>query len=69
VVSGTLTLAVIAMAAAAQAPTQTPTPTPAIAEVGHPPPLFTLPDEHGEMHALGDLMGRPVIHAQPMSLL
>ena len=31
------------------------------AEVGHPPPLFALPDEHGEIHALEDLKGRPTI--------
>lgn len=31
------------------------------AEVGHPPPLFALPDEHGEVHALEDLKGRPTI--------
>jgi peroxiredoxin len=57
VVAGALALAVISLTATAQAQA----PSPAIAEVGHPPPLFTLPDEHGEMHALGDLMGRPVI--------
>ena len=31
------------------------------AEVGQPPPLFALPDEHGEVHALEDLKGRPTI--------
>ncbi len=31
------------------------------AEVGQPPPLFALPDEHGEVHALEDLLGRPII--------
>lgn len=31
------------------------------AEVGHPPPLFALPDEYGEVHALEDLLGRPII--------
>ena len=34
---------------------------PEVAEVGHPPPLFALPDEHGEVHALGDVIGRPII--------
>ncbi len=32
-----------------------------VAKVGHPPPLFALPDEHGEVHALADLLGRPTI--------
>jgi peroxiredoxin Q/BCP len=32
-----------------------------VAEVGYPPPLFALPDEHGEVHALGDMLGRPII--------
>ena len=32
-----------------------------VAEVGQPPPLFALPDEHGEIHALDDLLGRPII--------
>lgn len=32
-----------------------------VAEVGQPPPLFTLSDEHGKSHALGDLLGRPII--------
>ncbi len=31
------------------------------AEVGHPPPLFALPDENGEIHALADLLGQPII--------
>ena len=31
------------------------------ARVGHPPPLFALPDEHGEVHALEDLLGQPII--------
>ena len=31
------------------------------AEVGQPPPLFALPDEHGEIHAIEDLLGRPII--------
>lgn len=32
-----------------------------VAEVGHPPPLFALPDEHGEVHALADELGKPII--------
>ena len=31
------------------------------AAVGHPPPPFALPDEHGVVHALDDLKGRPII--------
>ncbi len=33
----------------------------AVAEVGQPPPLFALPNEHGEVHALEDYLGRPTI--------
>ncbi|MDP6371250.1 MAG: TlpA disulfide reductase family protein [Vicinamibacterales bacterium] len=32
-----------------------------VAEVGQPPPPFALPDEHGEVHALADLIGQPII--------
>ncbi|HJO38964.1 MAG: TlpA disulfide reductase family protein [Vicinamibacterales bacterium] len=32
-----------------------------IAEVGQPPPLFALPDENGDVHALEDLIGQPII--------
>ncbi len=32
-----------------------------IAEVGQAPPLFALPDEQGEVHALKDYLGRPII--------
>ena len=32
-----------------------------VAEVGREPPLFALPDEHGEVHALEDVLGRPII--------
>jgi len=32
-----------------------------VAEEGHPPPHFALPDEHGEVHDLADLIGRPTI--------
>jgi peroxiredoxin len=31
------------------------------AEVGHPPPLFTLKDEQGEVHALEDYLGSPIV--------
>ena len=32
-----------------------------IAAVGEPPPLFALPDENGEVHALEDELGKPII--------
>ena len=32
-----------------------------VAEEGHPPPHFALPDEHGQVHDLADLIGRPTI--------
>lgn len=32
-----------------------------VAEEGHPPPHFALPDEHGEVHDLADYIGRPTI--------
>ena len=32
-----------------------------VAEVDQPPPPFALPDEHGEVHALNDHLGRPII--------
>ena len=32
-----------------------------VAEVGHAPPLFALPDERGEVHGLADMLGRPII--------
>lgn len=32
-----------------------------VAEEGKPPPLFALPDEHGEVHELADFIGRPTI--------
>lgn len=32
-----------------------------VAKVGAPPPLFELADEHGDMHKLEDLLGRPII--------
>jgi len=32
-----------------------------IAEVGQPPPLFALPDENGDVHALEELIGQPII--------
>lgn len=32
-----------------------------VAEEGHPPPLFSLPDEHGEVFNLEDFIGRPTI--------
>jgi len=32
-----------------------------VAEEGHPPPHFALPDEHGNVHDLADLTGRPTI--------
>lgn len=31
------------------------------AEVGHPPPLFALRDEKGDMHRLEDLLGKPIV--------
>ncbi len=31
------------------------------AEVGHPPPPFTLQDEHGEVHKLADHVGSPIV--------
>jgi peroxiredoxin len=31
------------------------------AEVGHPPPLFSLVDEVGELHRLQDLLGKPIV--------
>ncbi|MBW2275785.1 MAG: TlpA family protein disulfide reductase [Deltaproteobacteria bacterium] len=32
-----------------------------VAEVGREPPLFALPDENGKVHALADVLGRPII--------
>ncbi len=32
-----------------------------VVEVGHQPPLFELLDEHGEIHRLEDLLGRPIV--------
>jgi peroxiredoxin Q/BCP len=32
-----------------------------LAEEGQPPPLFSLPDEEGVVHRLGDLLGTPTI--------
>ncbi|MFQ5789776.1 MAG: peroxiredoxin family protein [Acidobacteriota bacterium] len=32
-----------------------------VAEVGHPPPLFALPDEEGQVHRLEDLLGAPIV--------
>lgn len=32
-----------------------------VAEEGHPPPLFSLPDEHGTVFNLEDYFGRPTI--------
>lgn len=32
-----------------------------VAEEGQPPPLFALPDEHGDVHDLADFIGRPTI--------
>lgn len=31
------------------------------AEVGHPPPLFSLVDEEGDLHRLQDLLGKPIV--------
>lgn len=32
-----------------------------VAEVGESPPLFALPDEHGEIHRLEDFLGKPIV--------
>ncbi len=32
-----------------------------VAEEGKPPPLFALPDEHGKVYRLEDLLGRPIV--------
>ncbi|MCP3964026.1 MAG: TlpA family protein disulfide reductase [bacterium] len=32
-----------------------------VAEVGEPPPLFTLADEHGKVHRLEDYLGTPTV--------
>ena len=32
-----------------------------VAEVGHPPPLFSLSDEEGEVYRLEDYLGTPVV--------
>ena len=32
-----------------------------MAEEGHPPPLFSLPDETGTVHRLEDLLGKPIV--------
>jgi peroxiredoxin len=37
------------------------TAAPDVAEEGQPPPLFSLPDEHGEVFNLEDYLGRPTI--------
>jgi len=32
-----------------------------VVEVGQPPPTFALADEHGEIHDLQDMIGKPII--------
>ena len=36
-------------------------PAAQVAKVGAPPPLFELPDEHGEVQWLSDVIGQPII--------
>ncbi len=54
-------LAATALASPAPVRAQEAQEADTIATVGQPPPLFALPDEDGEVHALEDVLGKPVI--------